>query len=517
MADTGRAPVLTDRLATIQGWRGGLILCAAGAIAALGQAPVSFAWATLAGLALAFVLWSRATGSWDAARIGWLFGLGYFAASLFWIVEPFLVEPERHGWMAPFALIGLAGGMALFWGAAFGLARRFGLAGGWGAALGWAVWLGVAELARSYVLTGFPWALIGHVWVGWAPMHLAAWVGPIGLTFMTALAVAMLVWSMRRGVALAVVSVALVALHGAGVWQGAQPLPQADTRPLVRLVQPNAAQHLKWDPEHAPTFYARQLEYTAAPAERRPDLVIWPETSVPWAIERADGALAQISQAAGGVPVALGIQRTDAERRFYNSMALLDANGAIAQVYDKHHLVPFGEYIPAVQWLAGTPFGWFVERYGFGYSAGPGAQLVNLGALGQALPLICYEAIFPQDVRAAPERPDWLMQITNDAWFGQIAGPYQHLAQARLRAVEQGLPMVRVANTGVSAVIDARGQVLASLPLGRAGYLDAELPLPLPPTLYARMGDAPLAALLAILAALCVWRRKPIDAGERRA
>ena len=467
----------------------------AGVLAGLGQAPVSLPWATLLGLGFLYMLFAAAERTKGAAWLGWAGGTGYFAATLFWIIEPFFVDLARHGWMAPFALAGLAGGLALFWAVAFGLAHRLGQ-GVWSRALAWAVLLAIAELARSYVLTGFPWALIGHVWIGWAPMHLAAFVGPVGLTLLTLLVPALVLAAGHGARGRGVVMLAPFALlYGFGLWQGAQPVPQAEAATTVRLLQPNAAQHLKWDPDTAPIFFDRLVEMTAAPAETRPDLIIWPETSVPVLLERAGVALDRMVTAANGTPVVFGIQRSDL-LRFYNSLVVLDTAGEITEVYDKHHLVPFGEYVPAPWLFSRVGLDAFTADQGFGYSAGPGARLIDLGPLGRALPLICYEAIFPQDLHAAPERPDWLLQITNDAWFGQISGPYQHLAQARLRAVEMGLPMVRVANTGVSAVIDARGRVRESLPLNTSGFLDAALPSALPATLYARTGDAPVAIVL---------------------
>ncbi len=479
----------------------------AGVLAGLGQAPVSLPWATLLGLGFLYLLFAAAERAKGAAWLGWAGGTGYYAATLFWIVEPFFVDAARHGWMAPFALGSLAAGLAIFWALAFGLAHRLGQ-GVWSRALAWAVLLAVVELARSYVLTGFPWALIGHVWIGWAPMHLAAFVGPIGLTLLTVLAPALVLAAGRaarwRGVAMLV---PFALLYSIGYWLGAQPVPEPEDARTVRLLQPNAAQHLKWEPDSAPIFFDRLVEMTAAPAETRPDLIIWPETSVPVLLNRAGVALGRMVNAAAGTPVVFGIQRSE-DLRYYNSLVVLDAQGDVTEIYDKHHLVPFGEYVPAPWLFSRIGLDGFTADQGFGYSAGPGARLIDLGPLGRALPLICYEAIFPQDLHAAPERPGWLLQITNDAWFGQISGPYQHLAQARLRAVEMGLPMVRVANTGVSAVIDARGRVTDSLPLNTAGFLDATLPAALPPTLYARTGDW-AAAVVLFLSALGLFANRP--------
>jgi apolipoprotein N-acyltransferase len=266
----------------------------------------------------------------------------------------------------------------------------------------------------------------------------------------------------------------------------------------LRLIQPNAAQHEKWDPEKIPVFFDRQLALTAAPPTgAQPDLVIWSETAIPWALDLAGTALEEIARAGGQAPVALGVQRRT-QTRYFNSMVVLAPGGGVAQTYDKHHLVPFGEYMPLGDMLANIGITALASRHGNGYSAGPGAKLLDMGKLGKALPLICYEAVFAHDVNAAPERPAFLIQITNDAWFGKGAGPLQHLAQARMRAIEQGLPLARAANTGVSAMIDPQGRVTASLPLNTAGFLDATLPAALPPTLYSRTGDWPLGGLLLV-------------------
>jgi apolipoprotein N-acyltransferase len=204
------------------------------------------------------------------------------------------------------------------------------------------------------------------------------------------------------------------------------------------------------------------------------------------------------------------LQRVDG-RRGWNTMQVFGPNGETLASYDKHHLVPFGEYIPlgdhAYDWFGLSAF---AAQSGNAYSAGAGPVVLNLGKLGMVLPLICYEAVFPQDLRGTT-RPDWLLQITNDAWFGTLTGPFQHAAQARLRAVEQGLPLVRVANTGVTEVVDARGRVTASLPFGTEGFLDAALPGPLPATPYSRFGEIPVLVLLAGCVALILRRgRRPL-------
>ncbi len=466
-----------------------------GAAIALGQAPWDMWWLALPALALLVRL--LAGQSWGhAAWQGWLAGAGYFAAAMFWIVEPFMVDAARHGWMAPFALVFLAMGMALFWALAGGV-------GGWlRGPLALAVALAGADLLRGYIFTGFPWALIGHMWIDTPVAQLAAWVGPVGLTLGTVCLAALAARWPRAGAVAAVAAVAGAWTLGAARLSAPEPAPQPIT---ARIIQPNAAQHLKWDPEMARLFFERQLQMTAEDTGTRPDLVIWPETAVNFLLEDQIG-LDIIAQAAGGVPVALGIQRVEG-RRFYNSLAVIDAGAQVRALYDKHHLVPFGEYMPFGDTMARFGLHGFAAQQGQGYSPGPGAALLDLGPLGRVLPLICYEAVFPQDLNAVAGRADWILQATNDAWFGQLVGPYQHLAQARLRAIEQGLPVLRSANTGVSAVIDARGRILQSLPMDTHGYLQAAVPGALPPTLYSRMGDTPVAVLLVgLLAGLAFTR-----------
>lgn len=472
---------------------GGLAAAAGlGLALATGQAPLD--WWALALLALWALLRliARAEGAAQAVWIGWLAGAGYFAGALFWIVEPFLVEPGRHGWMAPFALVFMAFGMALFWALAAGLGHWAGRAP---AARAGALVLtfSAVELLRGYVLTGFPWALIGHIWIATPVMQAAAFIGPVGLTLLTLLLAALpLMLRPLPGLVTAAALLAALWLWGANV--AARPVAARDVPVQVRLVQPNVAQHLKWNWELAPGFFERQLDLTAAPAAEPPDLIVWPETALPWLLEEAEPAVAMMAQAARGADLLFGVQRieeTAEEVLFFNSLAFVDGQGRLRDIYDKHHLVPFGEYVPFGDTLARFGIHGFAARQGAGYSPGPGPRLLDLGAAGQVLPLICYEAVFPQDMRSET-RADWVLQITNDAWFGNLSGPYQHLAQARLRAVEQGLPVLRAANTGITAVIDARGQVLEALPLGVAGAIDAPVPGALPATPYSRTGDWPV-------------------------
>lgn len=479
-----------------------------GGIAALGQAPFGWWICTLIGLTMGIILVLKAARWQQAALRGWAFGGGYFGVSLSWLVAPFMVDAARHAWMAPFALFFMAAGLALLWSAASAVAHRI-------APLRWRWFLlaGVltgAELIRGRLFTGFPWASPGHVWIDTVLAPAAAFIGAAGLgavTFLLTTLMAQVVLARRVGK----LPLAVLALFFAGIGviatQRAATLP-SDQPITVRLIQPNAPQHQKWDPEFAYDFVQRQIDLTAMPPTGAPpDLILWPETAIPTLMQWADGVLRDMAAAAQGTPVLFGVQRGEGVR-FFNSLALLDANGQISTTYDKHHLVPFGEYIPFGDQLAHIGINAFAAQSGQGYSAGPGARILDLGQLGKMLPLICYEAVFPRDIRAAPERPDWILHATNDAWFGNFSGPQQHLVQARFRAIEFGLPVIRVANTGVSAVIEANGNLRADIPLNTAGFTDEKIPGSLPATPYSRYGDLPLTFLVLAVAGVFVARRR---------
>lgn len=479
-------------------WAAALLL---GVFAAFGQAPVGWPLATLAALAVVFWFGVTAPGWRSAALFGWLVGTGHFLLALSWIVEPFLVDVARHGWMAPFALVFMAGGLALFWAAAF--------AAGWrGGALALACALGLAELGRAYLFTGFPWAQPGHGWVDTPAAQLAQLGGALGLTAATLLIAAIPALRLSLPARIGGTAAALALFWGGGLaLDSPAPLPAADA-PVVRIVQPNAPQDEKWEPGKAEMFFERALAFTAE--GDAPDLVVWPETSVPWFLSEAAPELARVAEAARGAPAIVGIQRVDWPR-FWNALAVVAPDGTVADVYDKSHLVPFGEYVPFAALLGRFGIHGLAANEGGGYTAGPGGRTVDIPGLGAALPLICYEGIFAEEVRAVSPRARLMVLITNDAWFGDVSGPYQHLVQARFRAIEMGLPMVRAANTGVSAMIDARGGLVTTIPLGAAGWRDAPLPPALAPPPHARLGDWPLLVLLALGFAATVrrgWRER---------
>lgn len=480
----------------------------AGLLMALAAAPWNLWYIGLTGLVAAFWLFRVLRSAALAAGTGWMVGLGYFGLSMGWILEPFQVDAEATGWMAPFALLGLAAGLALFWALAFwgaAHARRWPLVA---LALAWTA----AELARGYVLTGFPWGTVGYLWLPVPVVQWVALVGPYGLTLLTMGLAAGLAAGLPPGGLhwrpLAAGAALLALLFGVGAAL-VPPLQDLAGRPIVRVIQPNAPQKLKWRRDMVQVYYDRQMSYTGAQAEdgKQPALIVWPETALPMLLHQAGDALGQISMLAGDAQVVVGLQR-EQDGKWYNMLVVMGPNGELEQVYDKYHLVPFGEYMPAADLFARFNILGLASRAEGGYSPGDGPALLDLGKLGHALPLICYEAVFPQDVHRAPGRADMLLQITNDAWFGDWSGPYQHFAQARIRAIEQGLPMVRSANTGVSAVIDGAGRVLASLPLNTEGYVDTPLPPPLRVTPYSRTGDLPVLLWLLLSGALLALPRR---------
>ncbi len=473
---------------------------AAGLALALGQAPINFPYLGLLAIPLLLSMLQGTSGLRSGFATGWFAGLGYFGLSVSWIVEPFLVDIGRYGWMAPFALILMSAGLALFWGLAF-MSSQSWMRGKLSDALVLAGFWALAEVLRSIVFTGFPWALLAYGWVETPVIQLVSVIGPHGLGFLLVLASGLLLW--RKGVIIAMVLV--IVTVGFGVVRLGQLVENSAL--TVRLVQPNAEQQLKWDPAFIPVFYQRLLDLSAAGPQ--PDVVIWPEVAIAYLPDEDPFVRADIA-AAAGVPVILGARRRDATG-VYNSLFVIDQNSDISGQYDKHHLVPFGEYMP-LQGLANKlGLSGLADIVGGGMSSGEGPVIVQAGTVPAFLPLICYEAIFSRGL-FTENRPEWLVQITNDAWFGKISGPYQHLAQARVRAVEQGLPLARAANTGISAMVDPYGRIIDSLPLGDAGFIDAELPQALAPTFYVRSGYwlaiILIASLLAAQLAGLKWRRE---------
>ena len=491
--------ILTDRLWLLGRWPRVAALLALGLVIALGMAPLDWWFVAVPGWALVLAVLTSAPTMRAAGRGALLIGLGYFGLTLRWLVDPFLVDAGTWGWAAPLAVTLMALGAALFWVAGTCLARM--IAPGRLSAL--VLSLTLVEAVRSYLFTGFPWALIGHVLIPTPWAQLASYGGPHLLTLLTLGVAAGLVWVARKRWLGAVPFV--IALVAVPLLLPPATLIDANA-PSIRIVQPNAPQEEKWDPERNLTFLRRMISYTQAGP--RPDLIVWPETAVPVLMDYAQPELEAISEAAMGVPLVTGINRSQGGL-YYNALIVLGRMGQVVQTYDKAHLVPFGEYVPFGETLKRFGIHGLATSEGGGFASGTVPQpLIDLPGIGLARALICYEGIFAEEI-ATPERPRLLLLITNDAWFGKGAGPTQHLMQARLRAIEQGLPMVRSANTGISAMIDAYGRITAMIPLDTAGYVDAPLPAARAATPYVRWGDVPvmILVLLSLIAAALHHRK----------
>lgn len=501
-------PVLLERVHTLGRWARLGLAFAGGALMTAGHPPIGFPWTLFVAIPLLMALAQSAPNGRAAAWTGWAAGFGYFTTGMHWLGHAFLVDAEKFAWLMPLGVLGLPAFLAIFWAVAFWAGRaiwRDPIASALGMA---AIWTAV-EYARGNILTGLPWNLPGYVWIDLAPMQWAAWIGPYGLTVLTLglCAVPGLALASRRP---ATAGIAL--LLCLGVWlTGASRLPATmdpgdATTPMIRVVQPNIPQAEKWKPEHFADHYARLLKATAAPGndgESRPDIILWPEAAIYLSDGNRAEYAASIANAAKGATVLLGAleQRADGVA---NALTVLSPDGTWGQSYAKHHLVPFGEYLP---------FGKLFDVLGLRQFAvagnllpGPGPQTMSVPGIPAFSPLICYEAIFPDQIVGAT-RPAWLVQPTNDAWFGGFAGPQQHLAQARFRAVEQGLPLVRAANTGISAIIDPHGRVVASQDLHNYGYVDSRLPKALEDTTYSRYGDLVAFLIVAIFLFFALfWR-----------
>jgi apolipoprotein N-acyltransferase len=467
-----------------------------------------------------FLLMERTRGTREACLFGWLFGLGAFVVGLSWIAESFSVDPERFGGLAVPAVVGLSAFLAVFPALGCAAARWIAPAGsprlGLVAALV-ACW-SAAEWARSTVLTGFPWNLVGTAWgFADAPMQAASVFGLHGLSLVTvaiATLPAVAVSKAGRPIALtpglaapaliaAGLGLALLWAHGAWRLSLPEPPPVNDVR--LRIVQPDVPQSAKWDPAEAERIVARLLAMSTAPG-RAPTHVIWPESAVPFLLTDDAELRAWIGAAvpAGGALLTGAVRLGEDPPGPRNALLALDDTGRIIAAYDKVRLVPFGEFLPLRSWL---PAGLRKMTAGeTDFVPGRPRAALAVAGLPPLWPLICYEAVFPEapgalGLEGTPRNPGWLLTVTNDAWFGMSWGPYQHFLAARFRAVELGLPLVRAANGGISAIVDARGRVVDVLPLGARGIMDAALPGALPPTPYARWGELPFAFALGLLLA----------------
>lgn len=503
----GPATRAADWLTSLAGWRRLLMAATLGALAVGALPPVHFVPLLIP--AFTGLVWQieGVRGRYGAFLLGWAFGVGFFGAGLYWVGIAFMVEARIYGWMMPFAVAGLASGLAIFTGLATLAVYLVPGLGTAGRVLALTVAWCAAAWLRGHILTGFPWNLLATVWVPWPAMvqSTALW-GAWGLSLITCLAAAAPATLRDPGrgrwrlPAVAAGLLVLLAVGGTVRLDAAPGIGARTEEARLRLVQPSIPQHLKWRRDLRIEHLKRYLRMTRRPGVGEVTHVIWPETALALFLSRTDGLRDSLGSVVpdGGAMIS-GLPRIAGEgsaRRLYNSLYVFGEAGDTLARYDKFHLVPFGEYVPFERWLPIDKL--TAGRTGF--TAGPGPKTLSAPGAPPFSPLICYEAIFPGRVTAGNARPGWLLNVTNDAWFGHSSGPYQHLASARLRAVEEGLPLVRAANSGISVVVDPLGRTVARLGLGRRGILDADLPSALAVTPYARWGDAGFAILLLISA-----------------
>lgn len=485
----------------------------AGLVSALGFAPLGWWPLTLLAFALFASLIERAPTLRSALARGWWFGVGQFVLGLNWIATAFTYQAAMPAWLGWVAVVLLSLYLAIYPAAAAGLAWRWGK--GSRAAfvlLLAAAWI-VTEYLRGTLFTGFAWNPVGVTWLDVLGIAgLSTYIGTYGLSGVTLLAGGGL-WLIagKRWLAAAAM-LAPLPIAGLILYPFATAEP-GGPRPQIRIVQPNIGQQDKWDPALEDANFRTLLQVTG-PAGAAPRLVFWPEGAIPYDLHHDAGAQRAAAAIAGprGLLLAGGIERAPpppgAEAAEYNSLYVLGPGGRILARYDKAHLVPYGEYLPMRPLLSAIGLSRLAPGAG-DILAGPGPRTLDLPGVGRMGAQICYEMVFSGEVVDRADRPDFIFNPSNDAWFGEW-GPPQHFAQGRLRAIEEGLPLIRATPTGISAVVDAQGRILASLPQHSAGVIDAPLPPTAPPTLFARFGNVlPFAFALLLVAAAIAVRRKP--------
>ena len=473
------------------------------------MAPINF-WPVMF-VTFPVIVWlldGAGTARWGGVAagflVGWWFGFGYFLAGLYWIGNAFLVDAKIFGWLLPFAVTLLPAGLAVFTGLGCAVARLLWRPGAW-RIMTLAAALSSAEWLRGHVLTGFPWNTFGYALT--TPLPLAQSVSLFGIWSLTFIAIAVFASpavladdpkeTPRRWLPLGLAVVVLIALGAFGALRLARNPTEMVAGVHLRIMQPNIPQDERFNFGAKSQIMSRYLALSESGNSglRGVTHLIWPELAFPFFLTRQPDALAAIAKmlepGALLITGAASLAEQSAGRagmRAYNSVYVIDRNGTLLARYDKLHLVPFGEYLPFQDTLERLGFLQLTKVQG-GFIAGDQRRKVATAAAPEFLPLICYEIIFPGEVVPNGQRPGWMLNVTNDAWFGMSAGPFQHFQQARVRAIEEGLSMVRAANNGISAVVDPFGRIVSSLQLGHEGILDAPLPRSLARTTYASIKD----------------------------
>ncbi|MDD9911137.1 MAG: apolipoprotein N-acyltransferase [Ahrensia sp.] len=531
---------LAETIILLDGWRAAILALLIGALTALGLAPYHL-WPIIF-VTLPVLVWLLdgavpPAGSdgifsvfrryWPAFRVGWLFGMGYFLAGMWWVGKAFLVDADEFVWLLPVAVLALPAGLALFYGFAAMLAR-LAWREGWARLVGLACAFAIAEWLRATVLTGLPWNTLGMIAMP-SPvfMQSAGLMGLYGVTFFTVfVAASPAIFAPTAGAGhsrsrrMRRVLVAALMLLLAHIGYGFAVLSNAGTETrddmVVRIVQPNLLQSEKWVKENEVEIMQRY--FVLSNADRGPAYssaasfthIVWPESAFPFILTQRRDVLADIAELLPASTVLLtGAMRLENApdrpdgRRVFNALYAIDGDGEIAAAYDKTRLVPFGEFLPFQSFLEDLGLQQLTQLRG-GFARGSRRSTIAFAATPAFLPLICYEIIYSGAVLGEGVEPQWIVNVTNDAWFGNTAGPYQHAHQARIRAVEEGLPLVRAANSGISMIVDAHGRVQAELALGERGVVDGALPAAAAPTLFSRVGTLPVIGFVCLLLMLLI-------------
>jgi apolipoprotein N-acyltransferase len=527
------------------GWKRSGLAFLAGLLSALAMPPLFIVPGLIAGLMLSVWLLDGTEAGrsrlsprswWSAFRIGWWFGFGYFLAGLWWLGAAFLVERDDFLWALPLGVIGLPAGLAFFSAIGFMISRML-WSNGARRILALALGLGLSEFLRGHVLTGFPWNSPGQVFSASLPSLQSASI--FGLEALTLIAIAIGASFAMLGTGrtrlgrwtapvLALIVTGGLLAHGmmrlgsSGGMRIALDASNSVPDVKLRIMQPNISQREKNRPDAAGSILKKYLELSDSATS--PDVtglsdvthLIWPESPFPFVLADEPEALSLIGEALPAKTmlitgaVRLDQSGADGKQKFYNSLQVIGPDGVITESYDKLHLVPFGEYLPFSDLLSHMNLRQFITTPG-GFTEGTlHKTIATAGSLPAFIPLICYEAIFPQMVQNQAQKPQLLMNLTNDAWFGETFGPYQHLEQARMRSVETGLPLVRAANTGISAVIDPFGRVVAELKLGQSGLVDSRLPRAISPPLATYWYPMPLLLVALVMFIGCIFRPRVV-------
>ncbi|MEM9232996.1 MAG: apolipoprotein N-acyltransferase [Pseudomonadota bacterium] len=512
------------RLADVRGWSRYVIAFGLGALTATSLAPFYILPALVMGFSGLVILLDGASQSQTPKRMafltGWAFGFGYFLLGMYWLGFAFLVQADQFAWMIPIAIPAFTGFLGLFC-AIPALLAMFRWQNGLSSVLLLAAFWAAFEFLRGNILTGLPWNLTSQSFAGTAFLaQPVAWVGPYGysliLLFLAMLPAAALAAPGRLrpapllGFAAGVMA---ILVFGAARLSLNEPDNAPAGMPMLVVVQPNVAQKDKLDPERQAEAFEAMVRMTGeAAATGQNTIAVWPENAHPFLANAPDATTFFAQSLPEETALVAGTIRAwedDGHTRYGNSVAIFGRTTGgekpLEAIYDKHHLVPFGEYLPFRGLLTRLGLSQ-LSPVGEGFTPGPGPQVYENAGLRFA-PLICYEDVFPRRLYPTGDRPDLLVVVTNDAWFGDNAGPRQHLDISRMRAIESGLPMARSANTGISTIFDARGRMVESLPLYEQGVISAPMPSVSSRPFYDRLGEFPFFFLLLAAASASFYVR----------